>query len=236
MCGRYSLTDPVEALRRLFGVTAPNSVFPRYNIAPSQVVPVLRRSADGAREVALLRWGLVPSWAKDIDIGNRMINARSETAAEKPAFRAAMQRRRCLVPADGFYEWQGPQHGKQPYRIVIGEGDPFAMAGLWEEWQAPTGDVLETFAILTTEATASIAEIHHRMPVILSPDEYDTWLDATQAADTSGFAGRPTPGLHGYPVSTHVNRPANDDPACLEGVDLPAAPPPPPPPKQGELF
>lgn len=233
MCGRYSLTDPVEALNRLFGLGAPAVALPRFNIAPSQMAPVVRRNKDKRREVALLQWGLVPSWAKDPAIGNGMINARAETAAEKPDFRDAVRSRRCLVPSDGFYEWRTGPGGKQPYRICIDDGAPFAMAGLWEQWTAPQGKTLETFAMLTTAASEQIAHIHHRMPVIVTPDEYDGWLDATHRLQPEAFAARPTAGLRAYPVSTHVNRPANDDASCLVPIDRPADRQPP---RQGELF
>ena len=223
MCGRYSLTSPGEAMARLFGV-AMGEHAPRYNIAPSQGILVARAAPDGeagAREAAVLRWGLVPSWAKDPDIGNRMINARAETVAEKPSFRAAFRRRRCLVPATGFYEWRVASGPKQPYHIGMADGGPFAMAGLWEHWTGPDGAAVETCAILTTEANELLRPIHARMPVIVAPGDFDLWLDPEltmpellapllRPFDAAAMAARA--------VSRHVNNVRNDDPACLEPV------------------
>ena len=223
MCGRYSLTTPEEALVDLFGAGPLDDFQPRYNIAPTQTVPVVRVGEDGARQWAWLRWGLVPSWAKDASIGNRMINARAETAAEKPSFRAAFRRRRCLVPADGFYEWRKSGGQSQPYRIEMARGAPFALAGLWERWQAAEGQAIESFTILTTEANRDLAAIHHRMPVILSPDHYDVWL-MTGAANTGMLQPLLAPygdgELTARPITRHVNNPRNDDPACLEPAGL----------------
>lgn len=223
MCGRYSLTTPSEALADMFDAGPLDSFPPRYNIAPTQHVPVVRLDPDSRREWAMLRWGLIPSWAKDPAIGNRMINARAETAAEKPSFRAAMRRRRCLVPTDGFYEWQKSGNQKQPMRIELADGKPFAFAGLWEHWQSPAGDAVETFTILTTEASADLSAIHHRMPVILAPEHYQVWLEVG-----SGDVEIVLPLLAPYqaerlvarPVSRHVNNPRNDDPRCLEPAGL----------------
>jgi putative SOS response-associated peptidase YedK len=237
MCGRYSLTSPVEAVRRLFGLVPGDAMAARYNVAPSQVVPLVRRR-DSGNEVAMLRWGLIPAWAKDPAIGHKMINARSETVAEKPAFRNAYRRRRCLVPADGFYEWKRLGGRKAPYRIVIGDGEPFAFAGLWEAWLSPQGDDVETFTILTTDANAVLAPVHHRMPVILPAELYDPWLDPAASPDAAWLAPRELPGLRAYRVSTYVNSPAHDDAGCLEPAhDLEPEPlPAPPASRQGELF
>ena len=224
MCGRYSLTSPVEAMARLFGV-AMGEHAPRYNIAPSQGILVARAAPDGAggaREAAVLRWGLVPSWAKDADIGNRMINARAETVAEKPSFRAAFRRRRCLVPATGFYEWRVASGPKQPYNIGMADGGPFAMAGLWEHWTGPDGAAVETCAILTTEANELLRPIHARMPVILAPGDFDLWLDPelTMPELLAPLLRPFDPAVMvAHPVSRHVNNVRNDDPACLEPVD-----------------
>lgn len=178
MCGRYTLTQPDELVEEL-GAEALDALEPRYNIAPTQQVPVVRPRRDtGARIVMNLRWGLIPSWAKDMAIGNRMINARSETASSKPAFRAAFRRRRCGVLADGFYEWRKAKGGKQPYHIHRTDRRPFLMAGLWERWNGPDGKV-DSFSILTTAANDTIRPLHDRMPVILPPESWARWLDHT---------------------------------------------------------
>lgn len=221
MCGRFLLSDPEGVIRELFGVDAPAGLKPRYNIAPSQGVPVVRRGGAGEPpEIVMLRWGLVPHWAKDPAVGHRLINARAETAAEKPSFRGALRRRRCLVPADGFYEWQRLDGRKQPWLIRRRDGRGFAMAGLWEAWRGPDGP-LETFAILTTRPNAVVAPIHDRMPVIVAPGSFALWLDPT-IRDPGLLApilrGEQTPELRAYPVGTLVNNPANDDPRCMEAV------------------
>ena len=231
MCGRYSITTPIEALARLFRLDGPLvNLAPRYNVAPSQTVPVIRPKPDDGgegRALAMLRWGLVPSWAKDPAIGTRMINARAEMAAEKPAFRAAMRARRCLVPADGFYEWRKLGKAKQPYLIRLADGGPFAFAGLWERWQGPDGALVESCAILTTTANPLCAPIHPRMPVILAPADHAAWLDiAGRDAAALGPLLRPYPaaGMVAYPLTSHVNSPRNDDPACRQpATEAPAA-------------
>ena len=221
MCGRYSLTTAPEALRRLFDFDTTPNLQPRYNIAPTQSAPVVRPAANGGRELAMLRWGLIPSWAKEASIGNKMINARSETVAEKPSFRSAFRHRRCLVPADGFYEWRREGEIKQPYRIGMKGGAAFAFAGLWESWPGNDDDAVETFTILTTEANRRLGPIHARMPVILAPDAYDAWLAAESGSrdDALGllrpFAEAP---MAFYRVSTRVNSPRNDDPDCLAPI------------------
>ena len=223
MCGRYSITTPVEALRRLFRFAGPApNLAASYNVAPRQDVPVIRLAEGGTRAIAMLRWGLVPFWAKDAAIGDRLINARSETAHEKPSFRAAFKARRCILPADGFYEWKKEGKAKQPYRIGLEDGAPFGLAGLWERWDDPSGGVLETCAILTGEANEALRPIHHRMPVILDPNDHATWLDtvATDAAAARAllrpFAAGP---MVAYAVSRHVNNARNDDPACIEPLE-----------------
>ena len=222
MCGRYSLTTAPEALRRLFDFDTTPNLQPRYNIAPTQSAPVVRPAANGGRELAMLRWGLIPSWAKEASIGSKMINARSETVAEKPSFRSAFRHRRCLVPADGFYEWRREGEIKQPYRIGMKGGAAFAFAGLWESWPGnDDDDAVETFTILTAEANRRLGPIHARMPVILAPDAYDAWLDAESGSrdDALGllrpFAEAP---MAFYRVSTRVNSPRNDDPDCLTPI------------------
>ncbi len=223
MCGRFSLTTAPEAMRALFDYENFPNVAPRYNIAPTQDVAAVRPAASGAgRELAMLRWGLIPSWAKEASIGSKMINARSETVAEKPSFRSAFRHRRCLVPADGFYEWRREGEIKQPYRIGMSGGQAVAFAGLWESWSgAEDGAVVETFTILTTEANRKLRPIHPRMPVILAPESYETWLDASpETAERALSIARPFAAgpMAFYRVSTRVNSPRNDDPDCLKPI------------------
>jgi len=219
MCGRFALFTLSENLARQFGVSGAPAVSPRYNIAPSQAVDAVRAAATGGgREVASLRWGLVPSWAKDAAIGNRMINARSETVREKPAFRNAFRRRRCLIPASGFYEWQRREGQKQPYFVTMRDERPFAFAGLWDRWQGPDETAIESCTILTTAANAVVAPIHDRMPVIVSAAEYERWLDPA-LQDTEPLDGLlvpfPSEEMAAYPVSAKVNAPSNDDAECV---------------------
>jgi putative SOS response-associated peptidase YedK len=220
MCGRYSLTTPVEAVGRLFEVAERPNLPPRYNIAPSQQAPVVRADAAGGRVLAPMRWGLIPSWAKEAKIGYRMINARAETVAEKPAFRSAFRHRRCLVPADGFYEWRKLGATKQPYRISRADGAPFAFAGLWERWRAPDGAVIDSFTIITTVANDLLRPIHDRMPVILDPADFGPWLEAGGVGRLPPYAGAK---LVAIPVSTRVNSPKHDDPACIAPLEGDAA-------------
>lgn len=219
MCGRYSLTTPLEALRRVFAFEGSPNLAARYNIAPTQSAPVLRRHPDGRLLCHELRWGLVPSWAKDMSGAARMINARSETVAEKPAFRAAFARRRCLIPADGFYEWQKLESGKQPWRIVMADRAPFAFAGLWERWEHPEEGKVDSYTILTTEAAPAIAEIHHRMPVILDAAGHDAWLDPEASqSDLLDLLG-PNAGVAAYRVSARVGNVRNDDAELIEPLE-----------------
>jgi putative SOS response-associated peptidase YedK len=237
MCGRYSLTTPVEGLRQVFGFLEQPNLAPGYNIAPTQQVAALRLGEDGERHFVRLRWGLVPAWAKDLSIGARMINARAESAAEKPAFRAAFRSRRCLVMAAGFYEWQKRDKGpKQPYRVVLKDGGPFSFAGLWERWtDKGSGETVETCTILTTDANALLAPIHHRMPVIVAPEDFDAWLDAARPPEAAEALLKPAPAgvLTAYPVSTRVNKVANDDPGVIEPLEEEGTPPSEP---QGRLL
>lgn len=235
MCGRYSLTTPLEAMRQIFGFVGGYNLPARYNIAPTQDVPVIvQASGQAAPDLVTMRWGLVPSWAKDVSVGAKMINARTETAAEKPSFRAAFRRRHCIIPADGFYEWKTIAGGKQPFRISLADDTPFGFAGLWENWMDPGGDEVLTCTILTTDASDRLRPIHHRMPVILQPDNYGYWLDSE--TPFSGDLKQPfdSDALRYYPVSKDVNKPANDGPACIEPVEL--TPPQSKKPKQGSLF
>lgn len=225
MCGRYSLTTAPEALRRLFNFDNMPNLAPRYNIAPTQDVPVIRRADGGddanGRRLAMMRWGLVPSWSKDIGRSAPMINARAETVAEKPSFRAAFKSRRCLVPADGFYEWRLENDKKQPFRIGLKGGAPFAFAGLWEQWESPDGDRIESAAIVTTEANEKLRPIHARMPVILDPNDYDQWLGATaeQAAPTL-LRPYPPEDMAFYRVGLRVNSVRYDDADCISPLKL----------------
>lgn len=225
MCGRYTLSSPVEVVADLFSVDpghAPETLAPRFNVAPTQTVPVVRVARPGApRTLEMLRWGLIPSWAKEAEIGNRMINARSETAAEKPAYKSSFRKKRCLVAADGFYEWKPEGKVKQPFHIHQTNGEPFGIAGLWSSWRSPEGETVETFTILTTSPNEVLAPIHDRMPVILDPADYDLWLDP-KIEDVERLqalmAPAPAEGWEAVPVSRAVNNPANDSPACLTPV------------------
>jgi putative SOS response-associated peptidase YedK len=216
MCGRFTLRTPLSKLVRQFGVLDMPELPPRYNIAPTQDVAAVRAVGDG-RELVLLRWGLIPPWADDPRVGNRSINARSETVDTKPAFREAFRQRRCVVVADGFYEWKAGGRAKQPYYIQAADGGAFAFAGLWERWRRG-GQRIESCTILTTDANERVAALHDRMPVILAPRDYDLWLDpAVQEPDRLKPLLRPCEDdlLTMYPVSTDVNRPSNDSPECI---------------------
>jgi putative SOS response-associated peptidase YedK len=220
MCGRFTLADPDADLAVQFNLAEIPDLQPRYNIAPTQPVAAVRLNAEGAaREMVLFYWGLIPFWAKDPGIGARMINARAETAAEKPAFRAAFKRRRCLVVADGFYEWQKQDGGKQPFFIRMKEGKPFAFAGLWEHWEGGDGSVIESCTLLTTEPNELLRPVHNRMPVILHPRDYELWLDVgVEDARRLRPLLRPFPAaeMEAYAVSRRVNSPENDDPSVIE--------------------
>lgn len=243
MCGRYTLTDPGEGLIRHFRLPGlPEDYRPRYNVAPTQ--PVLVVVGGEERRAGMLRWGLIPSWAKDASVGSRLINARAETVAEKPSFRNAFRRRRCLIPADGFYEWQATNGRKRPMRIVRKDGGLFAFAGLWESWRprpapsaigVPTGgdagaqsngsaadQVIYTCTIITTAANDALRPIHERMPVILPPEAYDLWLDRDvddPEALLPLLKPRPDDELTAYPVSTIVNDVRNDAPDCIKPLE-----------------
>lgn len=227
MCGRYSLTTTVEMVRAYFAFPERPNLPARANIAPRQRVAAVRAGADGgadgrARHFVWLRWGLIPSWAKDAAIGDRMINARSESVAEKPAFRDAFRARRCLIAADGFYEWRTEGGRKQPYRITVADADVFAFAGIWEYWRDPQSDeVVETCAILTTEAVPALRPIHHRMPVILDPADFAAWLNpVTKVAAVQTMLGQQRPhAFVTYTVSTRINSAANDDLSLLAPAD-----------------
>jgi putative SOS response-associated peptidase YedK len=223
MCGRFGFDIPRGVLAEHFGLGAAPDVAPRYNIAPTQEAPVVLLHPDsGARVLRALRWGLVPSWSKDPRAGARLINARAEGAADKPAFRAAFKRRRCLVPAAGFYEWKRLPKGKQPWWIRLRGGGPLAFAGLWEHWLDPQSDAtLHTFTILTTAANPLVAALHDRMPVILPPRDYTVWLDPDAARPDLDALLVPYPPelMEAWPVSQRVNSPKNDDPSLLDRVE-----------------
>ena len=219
MCGRFTLFEADKILSKEFGVSGFPPQSPRYNIAPSQPIAAVRAAPAGSgRELALLRWGLIPSWSKDPAIGNRLINARAETANEKPSFRNAFRRHRCLIPSNGFFEWQRQERGKQPYFVRMRDERLFAFAGLWERWGSPEEGIIETCTILTTAANAVLAPIHNRMPVILPTTVYDYWLDLS-LLNTDLLAPLlvpfPPEEMLALPVSPRVNAPTVDDENCI---------------------
>ncbi len=229
MCGRFTLTSTPEGLADRFGLPTPPSFRPRFNIAPGQDVLAVRADAGGVRRAEPLRWGLVPACSDPASAGAR-INARAETAAQRPAFRDAFRARRCIVPASGFYEWADRGDFHQPYWIAPHDGGLLGIAGLWERWVAPDGARLESCALLTTAANARVAELHDRMPAILAPHDYAAWLDPAReiAALAALLAPLAPDALFARPVGTRVNRIENDDAACLEAVAEP--------PRQPSLF
>jgi putative SOS response-associated peptidase YedK len=218
MCGRFAFFSPVEAIAQAFGVAAPEWFEPRYNIAPTQNVVALLAGADAAPEWRSLRWGLVPFWAKDPAIGNRMINARAETITEKPSYRQPFKRRRCLIAADGFYEWKKTAAGKIPWYISLQSGAPLAFAAIWDSWEKGEGDALQSCSIITAPANQFMAELHHRMPVIIGRNTMSDWL--APDADSARLAARlmlpSRVKLQAWPVSRAVNSPLNDEPALAE--------------------
>lgn len=219
MCGRFTLKTPAAMLKEMFGVGDLPGFGIRYNVAPTQPAATVRMRDDG-REWLPMRWGLVPAWAKDPSIGSRLINARAETVEQKPAFRDAWSRRRCLVPADGFYEWERiPGGRKQPWYLTLADERPFAFAGLWERWKDGS-DWLLSFTILTTTPNAAVKPIHDRMPVILEPEAFAPWLDPETPASALREFTVPIAAeqMRARPVSALVNAPANDDPRCVEPV------------------
>jgi putative SOS response-associated peptidase YedK len=219
MCGRYAITSAPEAIRRLFGYDEQPNFPPRYNVAPTQPVPVVRLT-EGKRQFALVRWGLIPSWVKDPRLFSLLINARGESVLDKPAFRNAMRRRRCLFLADGFYEWRREGDSKTPYYIRLKVGGPLAFAGLWESWMGPNGEEMETAAIVTTSANRTLAPLHDRMPVIVPPDAFDFWLSRDVDGETAAALIAPARDelLEAHEVSPAVNRTANDSPDLIEPV------------------
>ncbi|MDQ0314349.1 SOS response-associated peptidase [Amorphus orientalis] len=223
MCGRYTLVAPPEAVQELFGAEAAHAAPPRYNIAPSQPILILTEDEPGRRRLVLARWGLIPGWTKDPSTMSLLINARGETAAEKPSFRAAMRHRRCLIPATGFYEWQKRKGTRaQPYFIRPKGGGIVAFAGLWEDWSDPQGGVIDTAAIVTTAASPSLKPIHDRMPAVIRPDDFAMWLDTrTINAKTAASLIGPAPddAFEAVPVSTAVNAVTNDGPFVQSPIE-----------------
>lgn len=226
MCGRFTLKTPTKQIADLFDLAEPPPLVPRFNIAPTQSIATIRLdNAHNQREFLMMRWGLIPAWAPDAKIGNRLLNARSETVAEKPSFRSAFKHRRCLVLADGFYEWQKNPEGKQPFYIRMRDDHPFAFAGLWERWIGPDSNAIESCALLTTTANEVMSPIHERMPVILLPEANPAWLD-TETSDSKELlpflVPYPQNDLVAYPVGKMVNSSRNEDPRCVEpaGNDL----------------
>jgi putative SOS response-associated peptidase YedK len=219
MCGRYAFFSPAEAVKRTFALDLLPVQTPRYNIAPTQSVPAVRVAEEGRRTLVMLHWGLVPHWAKERAIGNRMINARCETLAEKPAYRDAFRRRRCLVLADGWYEWQPAPGGKQPWFVRLRDPRPIAFAGLWERWKDPAGELLESCTIVTTDASESIKKIHDRMPVVLPEQSWDRWMDPAYS-DTDALSKTLGPydpnALKAWTVSRQVNAPKNEGAKLIE--------------------
>lgn len=220
MCGRYSLTTESSALQELFPfISIPPGIQPRFNIAPSQPIAVIPN--DGKQHLDYFKWGLVPSWAKDPELGNRLINARAETLAEKPSFRNAFRYHRCLVLADGFYEWAKTNGGKTPMYIRLASQKPFAFAGLWDIWHAPDGSELYSCAIITTQPNQLMEKIHNRMPVILHPENIDTWLSPEPGNLTllsTFLTPYPADLMTAHPVSRAVNNPAFDSPECIQPI------------------
>lgn len=220
MCGRFSMETPFEKVKKRYNVTLPRDKFsPRYNIAPGQNVYVI--TSQDPKNLTLSKWGLIPFWSKDPKIGNRLINARSETVASKPAFRTSFKRNRCLIPADGFYEWDKKKKKRVPYRIELKEKDIFSFAGICDSWNDPEGGVVNSFSILTTQPNKSIAKIHDRMPVILKLEDEMDWIN--QKTDekelTKMFKAYPASKLNIYEISTLVNNPQNDFIEILEPVN-----------------
>jgi len=216
MCGRYTLTIDIKTVAEKFGVPASLDTSPRYNIAPTQeVVSVMR---NGTSHLAWLRWGLIPSWAKDESIGSRMINARAETLTEKPSFKGLLRSKRCLIVADGFYEWKQENGSKIPMYMTLKSGEPFAFAGLWDLWKSPDGEHIRSCTIITTEPNDLVAPIHNRMPAILLPGVYADWLDPDmrdEQALSHWLAPYPAEEMTARPVSRLVNDPKRDSPELI---------------------
>jgi putative SOS response-associated peptidase YedK len=226
MCGRYLITSSSEAIRALFRFREEPDFPPRYNIAPTQPVPIVHLD-NGVRSLALVRWGFIPAWVKDPHTFSLLINARGESIGEKPAFRNAMRRRRCLLPADGFYEWKSETGRRRPFCVRPRDGRPVGFAGLWETWMGPNGEELDTACIVTTAANRLLAPIHDRMPAVIAPGAFDLWLDCAKVdAETAAALIAPAPEslFEAYEISTAVNRTANDSPAIIAPLGWQPAP------------
>jgi putative SOS response-associated peptidase YedK len=218
MCGRYLITSTPEAMRQLFQYPELPNFPPRYNVAPTQPIPIVRLY-EGRRQFALVRWGLIPSWVKDPKTFSLVLQARSDSVLDKPSFKNAMKRRRCLIPADGFYEWN--EDTRRPYVVRPKHGGPVAFAGLWETWMGPNGEEMETVAVITTDANQTLHPIHYRMPAVIPPEAFDLWLDCLNVdANTAAALLGPAPEdlFEAYEISTAVNRVTNDHPGLLKPV------------------
>lgn len=221
MCGRFDLHLPRELLEEIFGISISRDIMPRYNIAPTQEIAVVRTNPEHKRQLDFLKWGLIPSWAKDPSIGSKMINVRSETVHEKPAFRTALKHRRCIIPANGFYEWEAVEGKKKPLYVKMKDDSLMLFAGIWDHWKPGEGDEIESCSILTTSSNDLIAHLHDRMPVILDIDDIDFWLDPHLVQPSplqSLFRPYPSAKMYMYPVIDIVNSPKNDNPACIERI------------------
>ncbi len=217
MCGRFSIIDDIDKICQRFSCRAVKLDFkPRFNVAPTQEVPVII-SKQGCNELIIMRWGLIPSWAKDSKIGSRLINARMETISEKPSFRSSFRHRRCIIPSNGYYEWQKNGKEKLPYRIVMDTEEMFGFAGLWDRWLDEAGRELLSFTIITAEAIPAVNNIHNRMPFVLRKEEEQSWLDGGHGQDFMNIL-KPAENLMSYRVAAIVNSPANDVPACIEKI------------------
>jgi putative SOS response-associated peptidase YedK len=220
MCGRFYLDVANEKLKAHYQLRQVPNLVARYNIAPTQDIPVVRQSEQG-RELVMLHWGLIPSWAREEKSHYSMINARAETVASKPAFRSAFRKRRCLIPASGFYEWQSQAKHKQPYAIAMQDGELFSMAGVWGHWEGDDGKIIESCSIIVTNANKVLRPIHERMPVIIAPGDYEKWLTSRGVEIdnlTPLLLPYPSTGMRVYPVSRRMNNPVFDEPSCIEPV------------------
>jgi len=222
MCGRFTLTQPAHIAAKFgldnFAPVEPEFYEPRFNVAPTQRIVVIP-TRDMQREARRMRWGFIPSWAKDASVGSRLINARAEGIDTTPSFRAAFKYRRCLIPADSFYDWLPTAQGKQPYRIMLASGELFAFAGLWERWKDRQGEALESCCIVTCAPNELAARFHDRMPVIIAPADYDTWLTGTPEQALALLKPYPAEAMRAYPVSAKVNSPKNDGPELVDPID-----------------
>ncbi|MFZ1536325.1 MAG: SOS response-associated peptidase [Chromatiaceae bacterium] len=224
MCGRYALFQSADTLTRIFDLAESVDLAPRYNITPGTAIPVIRRSPAGPSVLHLLHWGLVPRWSRDPAIWARLINARAESAMAKPSFRTAFHQRRCLIPADGFFEWQRQGQTKQPFFFSASDGQVLALGGLWESWQTPDGGLLRSTCILTTAANGCVASVHDRMPLMLAPAAWRRWLAGTAAEAMALLAPAPEATLRAWPVSQRVNRVQEDGPGLIEPAAAPELP------------